>query len=276
MARAYHNFQQTVWRYYQEHGRHDLPWRVPEADGSFDPYSILVSEIMLQQTQVPRVIPKFEAFIRDFPTIQVLAAASLGVVLVSWQGLGYNRRAKFLWLAAQKITAEYGGIFPQTLQGLVSLPGVGINTAGAVLVYAYDVPVAFIETNIRTVFIHHFFSDESGVLDRDIMALVKETLPGTESDCSVRQWYWALMDYGTHLKQTVGNISRASKGYAKQSKFVGSVRELRGKTLRLLAAGPMQEQEIVDLLHDLRTQAMLHALLKEGLIRHHNGLYELP
>lgn len=157
--------QETVWKYYHQHGRHDLPWRLPEPDGSFDPYKILVSEIMLQQTQVPRVLPKFTEFLTKFPTGQELAEASLGEVLAAWSGLGYNRRAKFLWQAAQKVVRDFGGELPHTFEALESLPGIGKNTAGAVAAYAYNQPAIFLETNIRTIFIHHFFRDADLVPD---------------------------------------------------------------------------------------------------------------
>ncbi|MBX6334506.1 A/G-specific adenine glycosylase, partial [Candidatus Saccharibacteria bacterium] len=194
-------FQQTVWEYYRAHGRHGLPWRQCEPDGTLDPYKVLVSEIMLQQTQVPRVIPKFEAFIRQFTTVQALAAAPLSDVLKAWNGLGYNRRAKFLWQAAGMIVSDFGGRVPEAVSDLVKLPGIGHNTAGAVAAYSYNRPVVFIETNIRTVFIYHFFATEQQVADKAIADLVAKTLPD-----NVRDWYWALMDYGTHLKQTVGNV----------------------------------------------------------------------
>ncbi|HEU4966989.1 MAG TPA: hypothetical protein VFT53_05965 [Candidatus Saccharimonadales bacterium] len=281
------DFIQTLRDYYRSHGRHDLPWRSPEADGSFDPYKILVSEIMLQQTQVSRVLPKYEAFIRELPTVQALAATPLGIVLVAWQGLGYNRRAKYLWQAAQMVMGDFGGVFPCARQTLTKLPGVGNNTAGAVMAYAYNKPAAFVETNIRTVYIHHFFHDQTGVADKDILALVAETLEAwmrEEHDNNTsgggpglsRTFYWALMDYGTYLKQTVGNKSRASMSYAKQSKFTGSVRQLRGKVLRVLAAGPLGEAALVKLLSDERTHTVLAALTDEGMVRRHSGLVELP
>lgn len=277
MALAYRDFIDTVCAYYHSQGRHNLPWRRQEPDGTFEPYKILVSEIMLQQTQVPRVLPKYEAFIREFPTAVALAAVPLGVVLVAWQGLGYNRRAKFLWQAAQMVTHDYGGVFPHTQAELTKLPGVGVNTAGAMLAYAYDLPVAFVETNIRTVFIHHFFHDETDVPDKGILTLVQATLSTAQDKklCSPREYFWALMDYGTYLKQTVGNKSRASKSYVKQSKFAGSNRQLRGKVLRILSNGPLLEGTLEEALGDGRASAVLTALANEGFIRHHDGLYEL-
>lgn len=264
-------FHKLVWDYYDRHGRHDLPWRVPEADGAFDPYKVLVSELMLQQTQVPRVIPKYHEFLAKFPDVKTLAQASLGEVLVAWSGLGYNRRAKFLWQAAQKIQTEFGGIFPKMFEELVTLPGVGKNTAGAILAYAYNTPVVFLETNIRSVYIHHFFNDQTDVPDRAIAERVAQTLPKENA----REWYWSLMDYGTHLKQTVGNVSRASKSYKKQSAFHGSKRQIRGLVIRELGKGPKREVELLELAVDDRTLIVLKELEAEAMIGRDGDQYKL-
>lgn len=264
-------FRKTVREYYRAHGRHDLPWRVPQPDGSFDAYNILVSEVMLQQTQVARVIPKFTEFMARFPDLKTLAAAPLADVLAMWSGLGYNRRAKFLWQAAGQVMQEYSGRLPRTTAELVHLPGIGPNTAGAVLAYAYSLPVVFIETNIRTVFIRHFFADQQGVDDRDILELVAQTLPD-----DARQWYWALMDYGTHVKQTEGNLNKLSRHYTVQSKFTGSKRQIRGQVLRLLQAGPQPKSALVRAIPDERLDAVLADLLAEELIEEIAGRYKLP
>lgn len=301
-------FQQTVWNYFAEHGRHDLPWRQPDDDGSFDPYKICVSELMLQQTQVARVWPKYEQFLRAFPTVEVLAAAGLGDVLVVWQGLGYNRRAKFLWQAAQKVVQDFGGVFPSTPQELVRLPGIAANTAGAIMAYAYNQPIAFVETNVRTVYIHHFFKGQTDIPDSAILELVERTLPDKEGKRAAgddgftssprrmrngvpakpvlwgdstaglshyREWYWALMDYGVFLKQTVGNLSRHSKSYAKQSKFVGSNRQIRGQIIRLLAHKPCTLAELESEITDGRLANILNDLKQEGLIAQQAGIYSL-
>lgn len=252
-------FQQTVWDYYHEHGRHVLPWR----QATLDPYRILVSELMLQQTQVGRVIAKYQEFLENFPDIQTLAAAPQGTVLRVWSGLGYNRRAKFLHQAAQAIVADFNGIFPQSVSELTQLPGVGTNTAGAILAYAFDQPVSFVETNIRTVFLHHFFHDQTDVSDKAILAFVTRTLE-TEHP---REWYWALMDYGSHLKKTVGNLNHRSQGYAKQSKFEGSRRQIRGQILKLLGDQSMTEQKLQQQIKDPRGEAVLSELLAEGLVQ---------
>ena len=264
-------FKAAVWAYYEASGRHDLPWRRPDGDGSFDPYKILVSEIMLQQTQVARVLPKYIQFLIQFPTAQTLAHAELGEVLAVWSGLGYNRRAKYLWQAAQDIINTFGGIFPRSSVDLISLPGVGVNTAGAVQAYAFNQAVVFLETNIQTVFIHHFFSNKISVSDTDIKGLVAQTLDSENP----RVWYWALMDYGTYLKSSAGNASRRSKSYVKQSAFQGSSRQLRGAILRRLIAGPASLQTLNYELGDSRLDALLATLVGEQLVTHTEGLYRL-
>jgi A/G-specific adenine glycosylase len=276
---SYRQFQDEVWGYYAAQGRHDLPWRVPEMDGSFDPYKVMVSELMLQQTQVNRVIPKYLEFLERFPTVRALAAARLGDVLIAWQGLGYNRRAKFLWQAAQIVVNELGGEFPRGQKELTALPGVGTNTAGAIMAYAYDEPVVFIETNIRTVFIHHFFKDQADVPDKAIAELVRKNLPkagqGTANNSGVREWYWALMDYGTHIKQAHGNKSRASRGYAKQSPFHGSRRQVRGAVLRYLSQKSGTLEELAATESDPRLTEVLQDLSREGMVREEGGRYRL-
>jgi A/G-specific adenine glycosylase len=226
---------------------------------------------MLQQTQVGRVVPKYELFLRQFPTVGELAAAPLSKVLVAWQGLGYNRRAQFLWRAAQQIVDQFAGMVPQAAAELVRLPGIGTNTAGAIVAYAYNQPAVFIETNIRTVYIHHFFGDQTGVTDDAITELLTQTL---EYD-NPRQFYWALMDYGTHLKVSGVKNVQQSKHFTKQSRFEGSVRQLRGRALRLLAERPRPAAELLAELGDERSQQVLAQLVKEGLIAQAGQSYRL-
>ncbi len=272
-------FQETVWDYYRQHGRHDLPWRSVGDDGQVDAYHVLVSELMLQQTQVPRVIGKFAAFLQAFPTITTLAQAPLAAVLTAWSGLGYNRRAKFLWQAARAIVAQHHGRVPATMSALVALPGIGPNTAGAIMAYAHNQPVVFIETNIRTVFIHHFFTVEpvvgkaadGAVTDKQLLPFIVASVPAHE----VRDWYWALMDYGTSLKKQVGNVARASANYKRQSAFQGSRRQIRGAVLRALAAQDSSKAVLAAALPDERLPEVLQALQKEGLIVAENGHFRL-
>jgi A/G-specific adenine glycosylase len=217
-------FRKIVYDYYERHGR-SFPWRE-----TTDPYRILVSEVMLQQTQAPRVLLKYEGFIRLFPDTETLAASSLHDVLVAWQGLGYNRRALALKQSAQRIVTLYGGIIPREEESLVSLPGIGTATARAIRAFAFNEPVILIETNIRAVFIHHFFPQEETVTDSDLRSLIEKTLDRNDS----RRWYNALMDYGTFLKKAHANPARKSAHHQRQSPFEGSVRQVRGAILRLI------------------------------------------
>lgn len=263
--------KEAVWGYYSKHGR-SMQWREPEADGTYDPYKIMVSEIMLQQTQVSRVAPKYKAFLQAFPTAERLASAPLGAVLEHWSGLGYNRRAKFLHQAAQAITQEHHGQFPQTLNMLTKLPGVGQNTAAAILNYAYNQATPFLETNIRTVYIHHFFADHPElVTDKQLLPLVEQTMDLEHP----REWFWALMDYGSHLKATFGNLSRQSKHYTKQSTFHGSKRQIRGQVLKLLLQQPRSTTSLKTEIPDDRLPAVLSDLLQEGLITKQRNTYEV-
>lgn len=261
-------FQQHIYDYYHAHGRHDLPWR---GTNRLEPYSIMVSELMLQQTQVSRVIPKYEQFLAVFPSVQALAKAQLSQVLTLWSGLGYNRRAKFLWQAAQMVVKDYDGNFPSTQAELTKLPGVGINTAGAIAAYSFNKQVVFLETNIRTVFIHHFFNDSLSVSDKDLLPIVKSAL----DEESPRDWYWALMDYGTHLKKTIGNASTLSAHYKKQATFKGSKRQVRGQVIRILTERPKTLDELRAVINDDRLDAVLSDLTDEAMITKTNGVYSL-
>lgn len=221
-------FRHIVCSHYRRHGR-ALSWR-----NTHDPYAILVSEIMLQQTQVDRVAGKYESFLAAFPDFESLAASPLDAVLAAWQGLGYNRRALNLKRCAEAVMAEHGGTLPSSITELEKLPGIGHYTARAVAAFAFAVPSAFIETNIRTVFIHHFFHGQEKVHDREIRPLVQ----GTLDDENPRQWYYALMDYGSHLKKLHGNPSRRSAHHGIQSRFSGSNRELRSLILKAILDMP--------------------------------------
>lgn len=252
------DFQEKVWEYFRAHER-PMPWRDAPT-----PYHVLVSELMLQQTQVPRVIPKFEAFIKAFPDIKTLAAAPLSEVLIAWSGLGYNRRAKFLHETAKTVASEQGGNLPDTLQALVALPGIGPNTAGAILAYAYEQPVTFIETNVRTVLFHHFFADDNmKVADKELTELATQLLDKEHP----REWHWALMDYGTYLKKTVGGRLKSSSHYKKQSPLKGSPREMRGRILRALTIGSLSDSILrAQVRSDHRYEKALEDLEHEGLI----------
>ena len=217
-------FRQVIYSHYEEHGR-TFPWRKTR-----NPYYILVSEVMLQQTQVDRVTEKYQQFIKSFPDISALARAPLKKVLKVWQGLGYNRRALALKKIAQIVTKQYNGKIPRTVAELIALPGIGPATASEILAFAFNRPTVFIETNIRSVFIHFFFPDRENVSDSEILPLVEKTLDRSHP----RKWYYALMDYGVTLKKNHANPSRKSAHYNKQSPFNGSNRQVRGKILRFL------------------------------------------
>lgn len=258
-------FLETLHNYYYLHQR-EMPWRITN-----DPYKIMVSEIMLQQTQVNRVIPKFEQFISTFPTVAALANAELAEVLSIWSGLGYNRRAKFLHQAAQKVVADFNGVLPKTSNELVSLPGVGKNTAGAIMAYAHNQPVVFIETNIRTVLFHHYFAGKDEVSDKQLEEVLSRIMKSVDDP---RNFYWAMMDYGTHLKITEKNIHR-SKHYTKQSKFAGSKRQVRGQIIKLLVAGSQTRKSLQSEIDDERCPEVLEDLLSEQLIVYKNNRYSL-
>lgn len=205
----------------------DLPWRSID-----DPYAVLVSEVMLQQTQVSRVEKYWDRFLKLFPTIDALASAETSLVLESWQGLGYNRRALMLKRCAEICSHEHAGKLPATYGELLRLPGIGKATAGGICAFAYREPAVYLETNVRTVFIHELFADREAVSDKEIEPLVERT-------CSLddpRGWYYALLDYGAHLKSITVNPSRRSRHHVVQSKFEGSRRQKRAELVRFMIA----------------------------------------
>jgi A/G-specific adenine glycosylase len=255
------SFRARVWAHWREHGRHDLPWRL-----TADPYAILVSEVMLQQTQVSRVLPKYTEWMDQFPTIDSLAAAPLEAVLRAWQGLGYNRRAVALKRASEIVSAERGGVLPRDATALVALPGIGPATAAGVMAFAYGEPVPYLETNVRGVYIHEFFGDAEKVPDRDILPLLETTLD--EGD--PRQWFYALLDYGWWLKRTQPNPTRRSAHYARQSAFEGSRRQKRSRLLRSVMARPGTTADGLACDLDLsfgETTSLLESLASEGFLR---------
>jgi A/G-specific adenine glycosylase len=261
-------FIRTVKEYYKRHGRRNLPWRKTR-----DPYRIMVSEIMLQQTQVERVVAKYEAFLAVFPDVRTLAGAPLGAVLRAWQGLGYNRRAKMLHECAKQVVM-LGGTFPQEYAKLLALPGIGPYTAGAVMAFAFNMPVPIIETNIRSVYLHHFFPDSTDVSDRELMRLVERTLDVR----TPRSWYAALMDYGTYVKKNHGNPNSRSRHHVRQTIYKGSDRQIRGAILTRLAASTCTRAQLHIKLPfpDIRIDAQLEKLGTEKLIVRKAGRYSLP
>jgi len=279
MKREEKAFIKTVYDYYKENGRHDLVWRHPtlklrHGNKDFDPYRIAVSEVMLQQTQVTRVKEKYKEFLIVFPSLKSLADAPLIEVLKVWTGLGYNRRAKFLKSMAESIIRDHKGEFPKTVEGLEKLPGVGHYTARAIATFAYNQPHTFNETNIRTVYMHHFFLESLELVDdKVLLPLIEATLDWEHP----REWYWALMDYGSYLKSQGIKIHRNSKQYIKQKPLKGSIREVRGSIVKILAQGP---QTILSLrkstgFDTARYNSAIEQLVAEKLIEKKAGRYQI-
>jgi A/G-specific adenine glycosylase len=266
-------FQAEVREHYRNN-RRDLPWR-----RTHDPYAILVSEIMLQQTQVTRVLEKYRLFLARFPTAAALARAEVGEVLAAWSGLGYNRRALALHRAAKIISDEHGGRVPDSAAELRGLPGVGAATAAAVSAFAFGRAEPFIETNIRSAFIHFFFQDLDGVADADILPLVEKTMDRDDP----REWFYALMDYGVWVKRTYGNPSRRSRHHAVQSPFAGSRRELRAQALQALlsiAPSAVDPAAVRDLLpgparDPAEVRSVLEDLTREGFLEKDGATYRI-
>lgn len=259
-------FRDLVYGYYTLHGR-KLPWRETR-----DPYHILVSEIMLQQTQVGRVLDKFPPFIRVFPDFTTLSKAPLHNIMQLWQGLGYNRRAHALKQIAERVISIHSGCLPTTVRELAALPGIGIATASSIATFAFNKPVIFLETNIRTVFIHTFFPDKSAVDDIEILPLAKKTLDRKNP----RRWYNALMDYGAILKREKGNAGRKSTRYRKQSPFEGSNRRLRGAILKALIETPrISEAVLIQKVAQpgKRVRECCEQLQREGLVKKQGSLF---
>ncbi|MBV8661167.1 MAG: A/G-specific adenine glycosylase [Candidatus Dependentiae bacterium] len=217
-------FQKLIYDFYTQNKR-DFPWRK-----EITPYKIVISEIMLQQTQTARVVPKFENWLQRFPDFASLAQGTNHDILSAWQGLGYNRRGLALGKIAQIVTHDFNGQLPNDPKILQTFPAIGPNTAGSICAFAFDNPTTFIETNIRTVFTDIFFKGQQNIDDKQLLPLITQTI-----DCkNARDWYYALMDYGVHLKQKLPKINAASKHYTRQSRFEGSKRQVRGAIIRIL------------------------------------------
>ena len=251
----------------------DLPWR-----RTYDPYAIWISEVMLQQTQVSRVDGRWQRWLERFPTVDALAAAAPSDVLEEWQGLGYNRRALSVHRAAQAIS-EAGGIFPQDPKELVKLPGIGPATAAGIRAFAFNLHGVYLETNVRTVFLHELYPQAEGVPDSELVPLVELTCPASvvgaastadaagaaetedafAAELTPRSWYYALLDYGAYLKKTIPNPSRRSKSHVKQSRFEGSHRQKRAELLRVLLAHKDEGGAVFETLHQELCQIEVNA-----------------
>lgn len=258
----------TVYNYYKQHGR-NFSWR-----NTADPYHIVVSEIMLQQTQTSRVAGKFEQFVQALPSFEALAQASFHQVLALWSGLGYNRRAQALHSIAQEVVKDFSGNLPADPGILQKFSGIGPNTAGSICAFAFNMPVLFVETNIRTVFIYHCFDKDARVHDRDLLPLVAQTI----DQAHPRNWYYALMDYGAMLKKTIGNANKQSASYTRQSTFEGSERQIRGMIIKLLTQFiSLSYDELLNLIPRLpeRIDRNLQVLCREGMVKEINNRYYL-
>jgi A/G-specific adenine glycosylase len=264
------SFRKNIYSFYDRNSRSGLPWRQSQ-----DPYNILVSEFMLQQTQVERVIDKYREFISVFPDFRSLAKAPLSRVLYLWQGLGYNRRALALHTTARMVTDKYSGTLPSSVEELETLPGIGYATASAIAAFAFHKPVIFIETNIRRVFIYFFFHNRKDIRDSQILPLVEQTLDRKDP----HKWYSALMDYGSTLKKSVENPNRRSAHYQRQSRFHGSNRQVRGMILKALVHEyPATGLSLIKKLNQQPEQVRenLVQLEKEGFVRRKGKKYYLP
>ena len=264
-------FVERVWRRGGELYR-ELPWRNID-----DAYGVLVSEVMLQQTQVARVQRYWSRWLALFPSVDALASADTATVLEMWQGLGYNRRALALKRACEQCSAERGGALPNTVEELVALPGIGPATAAGVVAFAYNQPAVYLETNVRSVFLHELFPNDEAVRDKEIAPFVADTCPADNP----RGWYYALLDYGAHLKAQGVNPSRRSAHYTRQSTFEGSHRQKRSFLLKQVLASPagITRFELIRALNEAETSAgrpvvdersfdaLVAELLAEGFFR---------
>jgi len=260
-------FRQFIWEFYATNKR-DFAWR-----NTLNPYRVVVSELMLQQTQTHRVEPKFEQFIVEFPDFESLAQASLRNVLSLWQGLGYNRRGKYLQEIAQAVMQEHGGSLPEETEKLRALPGIGPYTAGSICAFAFNKPTVFIETNIRAVYIHTFAKGAAKVPDSELLPLIEATV----DHANPREWYYALMDYGVELKKGGKNPNVRSKHHTVQSKFEGSDRQIRGRIIALLTQyeklGLDELVNLVDGMQGERVRCIVEQLCKDEMIQNKQNSY---
>lgn len=261
-SKALSIFRKKIKDFHKENKR-EFPWRETRS-----PYQILVSEMMLQQTQTSRVVEKYHNFLLCFPTLESLAAAQQKDVLLVWHGLGYNRRALYLKRTAEIITRDYNGHLPKTEKELLQLPGIGKNTAGAILAFAYNIPLPFIETNIRRVFIHEFFKDKKEVSDAELFPLIESSLDRKNP----REWYSSLMDYGVYLAKTTENPNRKSRHFKNQPVFKGSTRQARGLIITTLLKGSLSEKALEKEVNSVHFATALTQLIKEGMVKKVNDI----
>ncbi|OHA63650.1 MAG: hypothetical protein A2842_02745 [Candidatus Wildermuthbacteria bacterium RIFCSPHIGHO2_01_FULL_48_25] len=296
-------FQRTILSWYKTN-RRDLPWR-----NTKDPYKILVSEVMLQQTQVTRVIPKYKDFLKAFPTLESLSKTSDKKLLKTWAGLGYWRRAlalketarilvnaqaaKFLTSSRRRFSTvakrkspraqnpksrrdfEVRSLEILSPRELETLPGIGPYTARAVSCFAFGNTEAFLDTNIRRVYLHFFFKNKKDVPDREIVRIAQKALRKKDP----REWHYALFDYGATVLKNSG-ANRRSRHYAKQSKFEGSFRSFRTKVVNFLLSqkqnrAPQKTIEALLKESPYPKEKVIASLLKDRLIKQSSTHYSL-
>jgi len=260
-----HKLQQMIFSWW-DINRRDLPWR-----HTHDPYKIFVSEVMLQQTQVSRVTPKYESFLTMFPDVGALACATPADILKEWKGMGYNRRALFLQKAARMVVNEFSGIFPDNEKDLRNLPGLGIYTARAVLVFAYKQDIAMVDTNIRQIITHYFFED---AIQKEsvIQEVATQILPTGKS----WEWHQALMDFGALALRRIPDKQRSSKPFKETDRYV------RGRIVDVLRESAYDHWQLIKQMSDITGRSnedignILQKLLKDELITCKKDIYSLP
>ncbi len=259
-----HNFHQKIFQFYKKHKR-DLPWRK-----TTDPYKILVSEFMLQQTQVSRVIEYYTTWIKKWPTIQKLANEQYKNVLQAWMGLGYNRRAMYLHNTAKVIVEEFQGDIITAIKQFEKLPGIGLYTSKAVQIFAENADIATVDTNIRRIFINEFKIKET-LSDKELFQIAKRCLPQGRS----RDWHNALMDYGAMF---LTSRKTGIKPKTQQSRFKGSDRQIRGKILRMLLTENQTEYQLNQQLRidAERLSEILNKMLIEKTVSKTKTYYHVP
>lgn len=253
---------------YHDHGR-SFPWR--ETD---DPYCILLSEVMLQQTQTGRVLDKYGEFLSLWPDFRSLAEAPFDELLSHWRGLGYNRRALALQRTAKE-SERWDWTLPPNEDLLLSLPGVGPSTAAAIRAFSYHLPAIYLETNIRRVMIASFHKDEEDVPDAILREDLSRLLPLVED---VKEWYYALMDRGVELRTTEREANHRSRSYHKQSPFEGSNRQVRGLLIHLLSEeGERDRETILSQIPFSREQGLsaLASLVRDSLVEEREERYRI-
>lgn len=264
-----HSFVQFILGFYKQYGR-TFAWRQTS-----DAYRILLSEVMLQQTQTTRVQPKYTLFLSIWPDFEALAKTSLDELLFHWKGLGYNRRALNL-LKSARATEAWNWTIPNDRTIIASLPGVGKATTAALLSFCYNERAIYLETNIRRVLLHCFYPESMGIADKELELLLAKLCDEVDD---YKTWYYALMDYGVLLKTLVPNANVRSAHYSKQGKFENSNRQIRGQLIHLLSdTGPKQAEVILQLLsrfEEERVMDCLDQLKAEGFVQETEQVYSI-